>query len=48
MKQIRLSRGQFTVVDDDDFDYLNQWKWYYSNGYAVRSSVRVSGRQAMS
>jgi hypothetical protein len=27
-KQISLTRGLFAIVDDDTFDYLNQWKWY--------------------
>ena len=26
-KQIRLSQGKFAIVDDEDFDFLNQWKW---------------------
>jgi hypothetical protein len=45
MRQIPLSQGKFTIVDDEDFEYLNQWKWYYresvrgSNlGYAIRST----------
>src|ERR1035437_2277071 len=27
MKLIPLTRGQFAQVDDDMFDFLNQWKW---------------------
>jgi hypothetical protein len=26
-KQMPLTKGQFTLVDDDDFEYLNQWRW---------------------
>ena len=37
MKKIPLTRGYFAIVDDEDFEYLNQWKWLYSNGYAARS-----------
>jgi len=40
MKKIQLSGGHVALVDDDMFDYLNQWKWYYSKsiktGYAQR------------
>lgn len=36
-KEIPLTRGKVAIVDDEDFEWLNQWKWYYdSTGYAVR------------
>lgn len=28
MKYIPLTQGKFAIVDDNMFDYLNQWKWY--------------------
>jgi len=27
MKRIPLSQNKFAIVDDGDFEYLNQWKW---------------------
>ncbi len=27
MGEIQLTRGQITLVDDEDYDYLTQWKW---------------------
>jgi len=41
-KRIPLTQGQFTIVDDNMYDYLNQWKWHAAKttcgGYrAVRS-----------
>lgn len=27
MKEIELTHNQITLVDDEDFEYLNQWKW---------------------
>ncbi|MDI6808162.1 MAG: HNH endonuclease [Candidatus Eisenbacteria bacterium] len=38
MKRILLTRDQFSLVDGEDFEWLSQWKWHYSQcGYAVRS-----------
>lgn len=27
VKEIKLTHGMVTLVDDMDFEYLNQWKW---------------------
>jgi len=37
MKEIVLSQGKVAVVDDADFEWLNQWKWYFCGQYARRS-----------
>lgn len=50
MKEIKLTQGKVAVVDDDMFDYLNQWKWHYykpkrgKTGYAERSTGNRSGQ----
>lgn len=43
MKKIKLTQGKFALVDDEDFEYLSQWKWYFSNGYAVRKINNKDG-----
>ena len=35
--------GLFALVDEQDFDYLNGFKWYYLNGYAIRNSIPQTG-----
>ena len=38
MKKIPLTKGKFAIVDNKDFKFLNQWKWYLSDsGYALRN-----------
>jgi len=40
MKRIKLTGNKFALVDDQDFELLNQWKWYaHKDGntyYAIR------------
>lgn len=47
MKTIQLTKGQLTLVDDEDFDYFNQWKWnaqlIHGRLYACRTQWGLSG-----
>ncbi len=51
MKKIKLTQNQFAIVDDRDFEWLNQWKWYAqwnictNSYYTVRKSPRSEGHR---
>lgn len=36
MKLIKLTKGLEAIVDDENYAWLNQWKWHSANGYAAR------------
>jgi hypothetical protein len=51
MKEIQLTQGKVAIVDGDDFEYLNQFKWYVNNMngkfYAVRSFMLTKSKQSI-
>jgi len=49
MKLIPLTQGLFAKVDDSDFEWLSQWRWYASrsrnNFYARREVMGANGEE---
>jgi len=50
MKEIPLTQGKVAIVDDCDYDYLMQWKWYADKGvstfYAKRNIRNADGTRS--
>ena len=46
MKKIVLSNGNFTHVDNGDFDFLSRFNWHYHTGYA-RAVVWITSNGIM-
>jgi len=50
MKQIPLTKGYVSIVDDEDYEWLSQWKWCAAvdksgTVYAARASPTENGKQ---
>lgn len=44
-REIPLSRGQVAIVDVDDFERLNQFKWRALKGFSTFYSYRTTPRK---
>ena len=45
VKEITLTQGKVTVVDDEDYGWLSKWKWCAVNGHnGFHAESRVGGK----
>lgn len=44
MKEIQLTQGKVALVDDEDFEYLNQWKWHLSSQRYAATNMKINGK----
>lgn len=48
MKEIQLTKGQITLVDNEDYDYLMQWSWvalFQKDRYYAVARDKYSGKK---
>lgn len=45
MKEIKLTRNKTAIVDDEDFDFLNQFTWQYATRGCATRTVRYGKRE---
>jgi hypothetical protein len=45
LKKILLTQNQVTLVDDEDFDWLSQWKWYTQKSRDTFYAIRMERKE---
>lgn len=46
-RAIELTKGEFALVDEEDYDFLMGWNWIYSDGYAATHAIKPCGKKRM-
>jgi hypothetical protein len=48
MKEIQLTQGKVAIVDDEDYEYLSQWKWHARESRYTWYAARHDGNKMIS
>jgi hypothetical protein len=44
MQYINLFGSEVSIVDDEFYEVLSEYKWYFTGGYASRNSLLIDGK----
>src|SRR4051812_35760807 len=47
MKYITLTQNKQAIVDDEDYEWLKQWKWTFDGRYAQRNLYANGGKKKL-
>ena len=39
MKKIKLTQNKYTFVDDDDFGFLSEYRWFYHHTNTAMTNI---------
>jgi len=40
---VPLTKGRYTLIDEDSYELISNYKWRFSKGYAISDSPRIKG-----
>jgi hypothetical protein len=46
VNKISLTKGKYVIVDDEDYEYLNQFTWQLSKGHYTNYAIRTYRKKA--